>query len=141
MWTWSQNINWSLPSYGGDNLVLHGDKVFAVGGDYYNLKAVKLLPNGQVELDDETHSPVVNALTAYPNPMKDRLTIRTQSSIVKNASLDIYNTRGQKIRSILMKTSATEWDGKDSSGRSCSNGVYILKDLSSNTSKYITKIK
>lgn len=140
---WISNLGqlWNFPLSPNDGLAFYEDNILAIGGDYYNLLAVKLLPNGQVSNDDETQTPVVNTLSAYPNPMKDKLTISTQRYIEKKTRYTVYNIRGQEIRSILTNTSSTEWNGKDSSGRSCPNGVYIIKDDSSNIIKYITKIK
>ncbi|HCM14758.1 MAG TPA: hypothetical protein DHW79_02200 [Candidatus Cloacimonas sp.] len=46
--------------------------------------------------------------------------------------LDIYNIKGQKVRSLADEVytgriHAIDWDAKDDHGRACSSGVYYLR--------------
>ena len=141
LWIWNDNQLWDLPLSTNDNLVLYEENILAVGGDNYNLKAIKLLPNGQVEIDEVMESPVVNAISAYPNPMRNKLTIKTQSEAGENATFYVYNIRGQRVRRLALNGDSIEWDGRDDKGMECPNGVYIIRSSSNNSVNYITKIK
>jgi len=143
LWTWVDNRRWYTQSLLNDCVALNGDKVNAVGSslDAYNLYAVELLPNGQVEVDDDTDSPVVNNLASYPNPMRNKLTIKTQSEAGENATFYVYNIRGQRVRRLALNGDSIEWDGKDDKGIECPNGVYIIRSNSNNSVNYITKVK
>ena len=78
-------------------------------------------------------------LAAYPNPFIAFTNLkvilpsnqRNDKARVTSASIDIYNIKGQKVRSIpLDPGKAGEqfryWDGRDEAFRLCSSGVYIL---------------
>ena len=102
-----------------------------------------------VGIDDPTTPALQNGLlSAYPNPfsaftnLKVILPVTQNKSLsgISTASIDIYNIRGQKVKSIsLDATKATEqyayWDGTDSIGRKCSTGVYLL-NLTVNGKRY-----
>ncbi|WP_461366470.1 FlgD immunoglobulin-like domain containing protein, partial [Candidatus Darwinibacter acetoxidans] len=50
---------------------------------------------------------------------------------VTSASIEFYNIKGQKVKSIPLDSSKSGeqfsyWDGRDEAGRHCSSGVYIL---------------
>jgi len=112
------------------------------GSEYFNSAvAYKLLPNGQVPVADEVQTPPVNAISAYPNPMKDHLNIKiTQDDkpVIAANHIDIFNIKGQLIRSLKLTKGETVWDGKDKQGRICPDGIYLLR--SSNRSTHTTKI-
>lgn len=66
----------------------------------------------------------------YPNPFHPVANLSL--SVEKSAwvELDIYNLKGQKVRSVysgnMDKGSKTlTWDGKDSFGKICANGMYL----------------
>jgi flagellar hook assembly protein FlgD len=81
-------------------------------------------------IDDEVQAPPVNTISAYPNPMKDEVTIKikqdVQSPITDN-SIDIFNIKGQFVRSLKLTKGETVWDGKDSGGKPCPKGIYLLR--------------
>jgi len=69
----------------------------------------------------------------YPNPFNPETTI--SFSVAQTSSfvtLDIYNVRGQKVRT-LINTKLTSgfhtvvWDGKSDAGRSVTSGIYFYK--------------
>ncbi|MCK9242174.1 MAG: T9SS type A sorting domain-containing protein [Candidatus Cloacimonadaceae bacterium] len=101
------------------------------GSEYFNSAvAYKLLPNGQVPVADEVQTPPVNAISAYPNPMKDHLNIKiTQDDkpVIAANHIDIFNIKGQLIRSLKLTKGETVWDGKDSEGKPCPKGIYLLR--------------
>ncbi|MCB5260783.1 MAG: T9SS type A sorting domain-containing protein, partial [Candidatus Cloacimonetes bacterium] len=72
----------------------------------------------------------VNAISAYPNPMKDHLNIKiTQDDkpVIAANHIDIFNIKGQLIRSLKLTKGETVWDGKDSEGKPCPKGIYLLR--------------
>jgi hypothetical protein len=67
---------------------------------------------------------------AYPNPFNPSTTIRYQLEGAGKVKINIYNTRGQLVRSFERGHDAAGhfsivWDGRDSSGRELPSGVYL----------------
>lgn len=68
----------------------------------------------------------------FPNPFNENTVIRYNLSRPGFVTLEIYNIRGQKVRSLVSKQSTagtftTYWDGKDDSGRVLNSGVYFIR--------------
>lgn len=83
---------------------------------------------------------VVPAHTAtlhnYPNPFNPTTTICfSTTKLVDAAEIEIYNLRGQKIRSFELTGAATSvvWDGRDASGKTAPSGLYLAKLKVGNT--------
>ena len=69
---------------------------------------------------------------AYPNPFNPNTTINYQLKDPGLVKIDIYNTRGQILRSFEHRHAEAGhygflWDGRDGSGRELPSGVYLLK--------------
>jgi hypothetical protein len=69
---------------------------------------------------------------SFPNPFKDNATISYQLPEETPVSLKVFNVTGQVVRELASgKQKAgfynAVWDGKDSSGRSVSSGVYFYR--------------
>ncbi len=82
----------------------------------------------------DSGSPAVPTVTqlddAYPNPFNPNTTIRYQLEGAGKVKINIYNTRGQLVRSFERGHDAAGhfsivWDGRDSSGRELPSGVYL----------------
>lgn len=74
------------------------------------------------------------SISAYPNPSRSVINI-TLSSPKHNedAHLSIYNQKGQLVRQGKIEAGKTwQWNGKDTSGRNVSDGIYYLKAKTSN---------
>jgi len=82
--------------------------------------------------------PVVN-LVAYPNPFQTITNIKISIPIEygnrmtgkSGACIDIYNIKGQKVKTISldMRSSLeqiTVWDGRDQNGNNCATGLYFV---------------
>ncbi len=69
--------------------------------------------------------------SAYPNPFKASTGTTIEVDVKDNDSgnVTIYNLIGQEIQSFSVRAgnSNINWDGKDSSGKSCATGVYFYK--------------
>jgi len=84
--------------------------------------------------DDPAQSAPVQKinLTNYPNPFNPETTISFTLSKATSIRADIYNLKGQKIRTLTneMKASGNQslvWNGKDDAGKSVANGIYLCK--------------
>jgi hypothetical protein len=69
---------------------------------------------------------------AYPNPFNPNTNIRYQLKEAGDVKIDIFNARGQLVRSFSRTHDAAgyyqiNWDGRDSSGKAVSSGVYQYK--------------
>ncbi len=74
----------------------------------------------------------------YPNPFNPSTTIEFQLPKRGHVALSIFNTLGQKIRTLLntelpVGSYSIEWDGKNKDGDKVSSGVYIYKLKTSET--------
>jgi len=71
----------------------------------------------------------------FPNPFNPSTTIRYSISENKHTTLFIYNSLGQKIRTLVNELQtpgihAVQWDGCNDEGQKVSSGVYIYQVLS-----------
>lgn len=66
----------------------------------------------------------------YPNPFNPSTTISFELNNPDNIKIDIFDTRGSLVKSLLTGSveagvHQVEWDGKDQSGVRCPTGVYF----------------
>jgi DNA-binding beta-propeller fold protein YncE len=69
-------------------------------------------------------------MSVFPNPFSSTLQIAVDSEDrTSNADsiVEIYNLRGQKIRTIGADMANPVWDGRDSAGKLCSSGIYLIR--------------
>ena len=77
--------------------------------------------------------PQVNSLSQnYPNPFNPETSIAFSTNEAGNVSIEIYNIRGQKVKTLLndYRTAGNHsivWNGKDDNNRSVASGVYFYK--------------
>ena len=77
--------------------------------------------------------PLKNELLGnYPNPFNPETTIHFNLQAETHVNIDIYNIRGQKVKSLVseIKTSGKHqviWKGTDENGLSVSSGIYFYK--------------
>lgn len=73
----------------------------------------------------------------YPNPFKTVTTIVYTLGQKGRVDIEIYNLKGQKVRSEYRLSEPGEgswsWDGRDSKGNKCASGLYLYKVQSGNT--------
>ncbi|MBI9032432.1 T9SS type A sorting domain-containing protein [bacterium] len=87
----------------------------------------------------------LNNLTAtnYPNPFNPETTIEFNNPVQGQVSVNIYNLKGQLVKSLL-KDNLNQgvhkviWRGNDSNDKQVSSGVYFYK-ISSGNNKSVTK--
>ncbi|PKN76210.1 MAG: hypothetical protein CVU49_02270 [Candidatus Cloacimonetes bacterium HGW-Cloacimonetes-2] len=79
------------------------------------------------------------SLTAYPNPFSVFTNIKVSTlnsgsdrpESVNNASVTIYNIKGQRVKTIILDPGKTGeqltfWDGRDAENSRCSSGIYLV---------------
>lgn len=79
----------------------------------------------------------------FPNPFNPSAQIPFSLAENGNVSFEIFNSRGQLIRSILVGDKNpgyhnADWDGLDSNGQTCSTGVYHIR-MKVGSSSYFRK--
>lgn len=85
-----------------------------------------------VSNDDQIQSPGVYGLSNYPNPFNPSTTISFGIKEAARVSVDIYNLKGQHIRTLMDESKAAGdhsilWDGCDDQGRAVASGVFLYK--------------
>ncbi|MCB5261695.1 MAG: T9SS type A sorting domain-containing protein [Candidatus Cloacimonetes bacterium] len=108
-----------------------------IGSVYYTpdevyLESVTKLANlSHISIGDALVAPVPQ-MRNYPNPFRTSTNIEYVLKQPARLSLEIYNLRGQKVRSLDDGIYAAglhnlSWDGKDDGGKTCASGVYYLR--------------
>lgn len=84
--------------------------------------------------DNPVFKPVSLNVKTYPNPFNPNVNIslNIQKAVNQPVNVELYNIRGQKIRSLFAGTAtrndlSLNWDGKDVNGNSMPTGVYFVK--------------
>lgn len=76
-------------------------------------------------------------LSAGPNPFSESVSLtielnETKSGSIQRPEIQIYNIKGQKVRTLFANSSgqgphSVTWDGRDKSGTACPNGIYLAR--------------
>jgi hypothetical protein len=81
----------------------------------------------------------------YPNPFNPSTTIKFRLQEANYGTVAIYNTRGQKIRELFNgeipknEIQYVIWDGKDSSGKEVTSGIFIYR-LETSDKSFVKKM-
>ncbi len=83
-------------------------------------------------------------LGSYPNPFSPQTVINYQVKGNEQINIDIYNARGQKVRTLVNAMNAkgkheVTWDGKDDNAQNVANGIYFCK-MQSGTRNSVLKL-
>lgn len=94
-------------------------------------------PGTEPELPELPNATIL--FNAFPNPFNPNTNLRYSLKEAGNVRIDIFNTRGQFIRSFsaIHSTGGTfslAWDGKDSTGMEVSSGLYLYRMQTKNYS-------
>jgi hypothetical protein len=108
-----------------------GTEAFSSYGDYDIFVAKLMTSNSSLDNTPEQSMNLLK-LNAYPNPFASNVTISYDIQQKGNVCLNIYNIKGQSVKSWEYAEKAAghhdlSWDGKDSYGKLCSSGVYFCK--------------
>lgn len=83
-----------------------------------------------VSSDDLVQTPA--GLSIFPNPFKALTQMRMDIPHLASASLEVFNIRGQKVKTLYKGISnpgshLISWNGTDDSGRRLPSGTYLIK--------------
>ena len=97
---------------------------------YYGSRSVTFGGNGN---NGTPEIPLVTGIRSiYPNPFNPSATIMYELDQPANVNIEIYNNRGQIVRSFNLGQQEKNrykllWDGTDNSGSACGTGIYFIK--------------
>ena len=82
--------------------------------------------------DSEAIPSEYSLLPAYPNPFNPQTTIEYHLPKASKVTLEIYNTLGQKVRTLIDRHSSAGrhrviWDGRDETNHPAASGVYLVR--------------
>ncbi len=86
------------------------------------------IQSSAIDPDTEIPPAILSQVKAYPNPFAGSTTISYRLGRPGIMELDIYNLRGQKVKSLEAQGSdQLEWDGTDQEGRPAAAGLYLYR--------------
>jgi len=110
-----------------------GELLFFVEQENENGYDVYIL-NGEIQVssDENKISIISYELQNHPNPFNPLTTISFNLPEASESQLEIYNIKGQKIKTLLHdQIEAGEhsivWNGEDAAGKKVSSGIYLYK--------------
>jgi len=121
---------------------LHDVTATAPGFNPLAMNQINVIPNQNITInfvliptsnEDDLNPVVATTLKGnIPNPFNPSTTILYDILLPCPVRLDIYNARGQKVRSLIDEWKASGhhsvvWDGRDDAGRATSSGVYFYR--------------
>ncbi len=119
---WQRNISFN------EHYIL---TVCAFDGNTESLPTNLIVVNPTAYNDPVATPPV---LSIHPNPacfsVNQQVEIAIKSDVNLKGKINIYNTRGQVVKTIPLDTKGEftyRWDGKDNKGTQCSSGIYFVK--------------
>ena len=85
-----------------------------------------------VDNDEETVAKPEITLGNYPNPFNPTTTISFSIPEAANTTIEIYNIRGQKVKTLLnahldADQHEVTWQGTDDNGKNVTSGIYFYK--------------
>jgi len=88
--------------------------------------------------DNTTTTPVKAQINNYPNPFNPSTTIAFTLAKEEHVSLDIYNIKGQKVKTFFNEkmtqgSHQVIWNGKDNNNKDVTSGIYFAKIKSQST--------
>ncbi len=128
--TWTQ-FSYSLDGYANQTIRV---AIQCVSNDAF----IFMVDQVQIEAPGGTPNnpeiaPVVSQLIGnYPNPFNPETRIAFSTKENGPVSIDIYNVKGQKVRSLLNEnreagTHSVVWNGKDDNGKNVASGVFFYR--------------
>ena len=85
-----------------------------------------------LDIDENLQTSEQTALHLSPNPFYTTATIHYNVNKTGRIKLDVYNIKGQHIKSLLQETKSSGsyqiiWDGKDKAGNQVAPGIYFMR--------------
>jgi len=88
--------------------------------------------NNATAVKDNIHPLTFKLQQNYPNPFNPTSAIDFEIPVRENVTLTIYNTLGEKIRTLIDGSRSAghyrvTWDGRDLNGKNVSSGIYLYR--------------
>ena len=101
-----------------------------------SLPYLQWLPISTSLNDDEVTAVMDNKLNIYPNPFNPTTTIEFKTDLEEIVVLEIYNIKGQKVRTLINGELTAQkhkvvWNGKTDNGKRVASGLYFARLTSS----------
>ncbi len=82
--------------------------------------------------EDALPTALLASVAVAPNPFNPQTTLRFGLAQSGSVRLELYDTRGQKVRTLVTGARSAglhevRWDGRDDSGRDVGSGVYLVR--------------
>ena len=112
------------------------EQVLIINTNDPNNEVITIQLNGQVGTVHEGDNPIAPLLTSlknnYPNPFNPETTLAFDLQQDTWVTLDIYNIKGQKVRSLIHNYLSSGyhkiiWNGKDNMNRDVATGLYFYQ--------------
>jgi hypothetical protein len=95
----------------------------------------KVLADGSqnvTSIDNPSAPAFTGEMSVFPNPFRESTTIRFEKKSHGFLQINIYNLKGQKLRTfsgtdLPKKEREIVWDGKDNGGQNCATGLYMIQ--------------
>jgi hypothetical protein len=123
-----------------DSDVPNGTYIYYVIADYILGRSEYIYTEAVVDVEsDVSEIDIVEIVQTelvgnFPNPFNPQTTIHFEigNGKLKNVNIDVYNVRGQRVRSLIngeygAGSHSVVWNGTDDSGRSVSSGLYFYR--------------
>lgn len=90
--------------------------------------------------EDEILSAPVSQLRVFPNPFNPKTNIAFDANKAGDIRVDIYNLKGQKVRTLLNEEKTIgsyqlAWDGKNDKGNMLGSGIYFVRLKTSDSTR------
>jgi len=110
--------------------------------DIYNIYAQKISHPDGAEGIDELDNLINISLNNYPNPFQKGtvLSFDLGSDYLQDGIVEIFNVKGQKVRTLEATTNQVYWDGHDKNGRLSATGIYMYQFSNKNFSSTVSKM-
>jgi hypothetical protein len=98
-------------------------------GTFYLAKGHMTMTGNQ----EDVAQPFAVEMNTYPNPFTNEMKIHIRNNKFESAWLEVYNLRGQLIKTISTKELLSKeeytlsWNGTDNRGHAVASGIYFLK--------------
>jgi hypothetical protein len=84
------------------------------------------------DVEDDVMTPGIAKLLCQPNPFSNTVTISASKAVTMPSRVEIFNLRGQKVRSMHLHSTIPTcyewvWDGRADDGRQVPSGIYRVR--------------
>ncbi|MFX0141688.1 MAG: FlgD immunoglobulin-like domain containing protein, partial [Candidatus Hodarchaeota archaeon] len=140
----NSSLSWNvqktdLPQEGIVSIRIIAQNYNSIDSDGFYLKVTSDSKYVSVSQIDLTHIKTMKLFQNYPNPFNSETKINFQLNKRSWINLEIYDSLGREIRTLLnsWKTAGyynISWDGRDNSGEKVASGIYLYKLTTDNYS-------